>query len=176
MLPTPTTRRSFLAATALAGASLPLAGRARAETAPASAAGGDFRYEVQRTEAEWRAMLTEEEYRILREGGTEPPTSHPLWDDYSEGEFHCRGCELPLYSSDWRANIMLGYVFFFHSHPNAVLTSIDGNPYPGGEPDDSLVEVHCRRCGSHLGHIISLDDRITHCINGTCLERRAPEA
>jgi peptide-methionine (R)-S-oxide reductase len=57
-----------------------------------------------------------------------------------------------------------------------VLTGIDGNPYTGGEPDDSLVEVHCRRCGGHLGHLVSLDNRVVHCINGTSLERRAPAA
>lgn len=173
MRPTPTTRRSFLAATALAGAALPLAARARAETAgPAD----DFQFEVQRSQADWRAMLSEQEYEILREGGTEAPTTHPYWDDYSEGEFHCRGCELLLYSSDWRANILLGYVFFFHAQPNSVMTRIDGNPYPGGDPDDSLVEVHCRRCGSHMGHLVSLDNRVIHCINGTSLERRAPAA
>jgi peptide methionine sulfoxide reductase MsrB len=48
----------------------------------------------ERSDAEWRAMLSEEEHEILREGGTEFPTSHPLWNDYTEGEFLCRGCDI----------------------------------------------------------------------------------
>lgn len=166
------TRRSWLKATAMAGASLSAAGLARSETLVNASVDDAFDYEVQRTDAEWRALLTEDEFAILREGETEWPTTSPLWNDYAAGDFGCRGCALHVYASDDRAPIEKGWVFFYHSQPNAVLTDIDrGNPYSMAENSgEGLIEVHCRRCGSHLGHILVVDDELVHCINGTSLE------
>lgn len=163
-----TTRRSFLAATTALGAALPFAAAARAAVQDA---GGPFRFEIVRSEAEWRAMLSEQEYEILREKGTEWPGSSALWDDYSAGEFTCRGCDLHVYSSRHRAPIDKGWVFFYHAIPQSVLTGIDtASAYSMSADDDrTLIEVHCRRCGSHMGHILRVDAEVVHCINGTSL-------
>lgn len=163
-----TSRRAFLASGAALGAALPFVTPARATTVEDD---DTFRFEVERSEAEWRAMLTEQEYAILREGDTEWPGSSALWDDYSAGEYTCRGCALHLYTSSRRAPIDKGWVFFYHALPNAVLTGIDtGSPYSMDPDDDrTLIEVHCRRCGSHLGHILRVDAEVVHCINGASL-------
>ncbi len=160
-------RRGFMAATALAALTLPIARTARAETPP----GAPFRFEVERTDAEWREMLSPEEFDILREGGTEFPTTSPFWDDYTPGAFACRGCDLPLYVSEHRAEIEMGFVFFDHSRPNAVLTDIDySDAYGmGADGESAMIEVHCRRCGSHLGHIVVVEGALVHCVNGTSL-------
>jgi peptide-methionine (R)-S-oxide reductase len=144
----------------LAGAALPMAGfsslgRAEAET-----------FEVTRTDAEWRAMLTPAEYRVMREEGTERAGSSPLDKLYAPGVYQCRGCELPVYSSDAKYDSGTGWPSFWESLPDAV----------GTKPDRSLftvrTEVHCRRCGSHFGHIF--DDGPApagkrHCLNGVSL-------
>jgi len=149
-------RRTFTL-TALAGA-----------TAPHALFGQEF--EVTRTEAEWRAMLTTAEYRVMREEGTERAGSSPLDKNYAEGTYHCRGCDLPLYSSAAKYNSGTGWPSFWESLPNAV----------GTKPDRKLLyvrtEVHCRRCGSHLGHIFDDGPRPTgkrHCLNGVSLVFRA---
>ncbi len=166
MRPDRTTRRALLGSAAFATASLTLGRTASAQDREA-----EFAYEVRRSETEWRALLGEDEYHVLREGGTEWPQTSALWDDYSEGRFACRGCDLALYDSEWRAPIDKGWVFFYHAQPNAVLTSVDeAGAYTGMvEPNRTLIEVHCRRCGSHLGHILGVEGEIVHCINGTSL-------
>lgn len=165
------TRRAALRGSALVGLTatfFPASGRTEA-----TAADG-FRYEIERSEAEWRELLSEDEYAILREGETEWPTTSPMWNDYSEGAYDCRGCALNLYQSAYRAPVEQGWVFFYHSLPNAVLTDIDtGNPYARAETvRQALIEVHCRRCGSHLGHIVYVEAQLVHCINGTSLTFR----
>jgi peptide-methionine (R)-S-oxide reductase len=162
-------RRTFVSAgglSALAVASGPPAASA------ATGTGKDFTYEVTRTEAEWRARLSEEEFRILREGETELPGTSPLADDMRAGDFHCRGCDLQVYDSDWRAPVDKGWVFFAHAVPNSVLTGIDGPQDVYGMDADwpNLIEAHCRRCGSHLGHILLVEGEVLHCINGTALD------
>lgn len=164
----PTSRRAFLASGVALGAALPFTGAANAAVGDAE---GAFRFEIERSEAEWRALLSDAEFEVLRTRGTEWPGSSDLWDDYSAGEYTCRGCDLHLYSSEHRAPIDKGWVFFYHSRPNAVLTGIDvGSPYSMNPDDDrSLIEVHCRRCGSHMGHILRVGNEVVHCINGTSL-------
>ncbi len=125
---------------------------------PATSASG-FRYEVQRSDEDWRARLTEDEYTVLREGGTEPRNSSPLATETRNGTYACKGCELPIYSSSQKIILPQGWVFFRHSYENAVLTGIDSGQ----------IEAHCRRCGSHLGHILSVQKQIVHCINGSAL-------
>ena len=125
---------------------------------PATSAAG-FRFEVQRTEEDWRARLTEDEYTILREGGTEPRNSSPLATETRRGTYACKGCELPIYSSAQKIILPQGWVFFRHSYENAVLTGIDSGQ----------IEVHCRRCASHLGHVLYVETQIVHCINGSAL-------
>ncbi len=104
-------------------------------------------YEVTHTDAEWQKLLTPAQYNILRQQGTEPPFSSPLLDEHRKGIFNCAGCALPLFSSATKFDSGTGWPSFYQPLPNAVLTS----------DDDSLgmdrTEVHCRRCGGHLGHV-----------------------
>jgi peptide-methionine (R)-S-oxide reductase len=112
--------------------------------APAQAAQA---YEVTHTDAEWQKILTPAQYEILRQQGTEPPFSSPLLNEHRKGTFNCAGCALPLYSSATKFDSGTGWPSFWQPLPNAVLTS----------DDNSLgmdrTEVHCRRCGGHLGHV-----------------------
>lgn len=147
-------RRSFL----LSGLSLPVLAGA------ASAAKDSF--EVTRTEAEWRAMLTKAEYKVMREMGTERAGSSPLDKETRKGIFHCKGCDLALYSSEAKYDSGTGWPSFFMSLPNAVDTMPDRSWFV------VRTEVHCRRCGSHLGHIFDDGPPPTgkrHCLNGISL-------
>ena len=130
----------------------------------ASSASGNF--EVTRTEAEWRSMLTDLQYKVMRQEGTEPAGSSPLDKQYSEGTYHCRGCDLALYPSDTKFDSGTGWPSFYRSLDNAVETKRDFKLiYP-------RTEVHCRRCGSHLGHIFNDGPQATgkrHCLNGVSL-------
>lgn len=145
-------RRIFLQGTA-----------ALALAAPVRAAEG---FEVTRTESEWRAMLSDLEYRVMRNEGTERAFTSPLNDEKRKGVFHCKGCDLPLYDSATKFDSGTGWPSFYEALPNAVET----------KPDRKLLlvrtEVHCRRCGSHLGHIFDDGPPPTgerHCINGVSL-------
>jgi len=146
-------RRLFLTAAAALAAP-----RARA------AEGG---FEITRTEAEWRAMLTDLQYAVMREEATERAFTSPLDKQDDPGLYHCRGCDLPLYSSEHKFDSGTGWPSFYRSLPNAI----------GTRTDRKLLfmvrtECHCRRCGSHLGHIFDDGPPPTgkrHCINGVSL-------
>jgi len=104
-------------------------------------------FEVTHTDAQWRQLLTPAQYNILRQQGTEPPFSSPLLNEHRKGTFDCAGCALPLFSSATKFDSGTGWPSFWQPLPNAVRTS----------DDTSLgmyrTEVHCRRCGGHLGHV-----------------------
>ena len=132
----------------------------------------EISYEVQRTTQEWKAMLSKHDYGILREGKTEEAKSSSLWTEDRDGTYHCKGCDLTSYDARWKTIIDKGWVFFFHSVPNAVLMGIDGTVPEFGDMVTGLAantELHCRRCGSHLGHYVYIKERKTHCINGASL-------
>ena len=166
----PPTRRALLgaaAATALAPIS------ARAATQDGSDA---FAYEVQRSVPDWLTRLTDEEFRVMRLGGTEVPHSSKTWDERRAGMFLCKGCDLPIYDSRHKVHLTKGWAFFQHSCRDSVLMGIDGEETMtmGGQPQAGYVagptiEAHCRRCGSHLGHILWVERQILHCINGIAL-------
>ncbi|MXU66838.1 peptide-methionine (R)-S-oxide reductase [Oceanomicrobium pacificus] len=162
------TRRTVL----LAGgaAMVPLANAAEAAVVPGQ---DGFIYEVTRSDGDWRSRLTKNEFLVLRRGDTELPKSSPLWNETRDGSYSCKGCALPLYQSRWKQELDVGYVFFHHSVPNAVLMDIDGAPADGGPVPDGvkvMIEAHCRRCGSHLGHIVKVEGLLLHCINGASLD------
>jgi peptide-methionine (R)-S-oxide reductase len=169
-------RRALLTSATALPLALPLAAQAGRE------AGSDgFTYEITRSETEWRAMLDEETYGILRLGDTEPRKSSDLWQETRSGTYHCRGCALHVFSSEWQVPLDKGWVFFQHSVPNAVMTGIDGpvreyGMSQMGDDQPSLVEIHCRRCGSHLGHYLFVALQNVHCINGKALEFRPTES
>ncbi len=114
---------------------------------PAPAQAAQQTYEVMHTEAEWRKLLTPAQYNILREQGTEPPFTSPLLNEHRTGTFNCAGCALPLYSSKTKFDSGTGWPSFYAPLPNAVLTSDDQTLMM------DRTEVHCRRCGGHLGHV-----------------------
>lgn len=164
------TRRTFLGSAAVSVAAAPalLSTQAKAHTPTDEG----FTYEVTRSDAEWRDMLSEDQYSIMREGATEPRFSSQLWEEMSAGHYHCRGCDLTVYDSDQKIMLLIGWVFFYHSRANSVLTSIDVIPAEYGDAlgdAETMMEVHCRRCGSHLGHIVPHDDTPLHCIDGASL-------
>ncbi|WP_299733289.1 peptide-methionine (R)-S-oxide reductase [uncultured Tateyamaria sp.] len=162
-------RRGFLAATGSAAVALAPAASARV---PARASTSDFSYDINYTDAEWQSRLTEDEFAILREGFTEKPRTSPLWQETRTGTYHCKGCGLYTYDARWKVPLDKGWVFFEHSQQNTVLTDIDGpTPEYGQSADATLAvaEVHCSRCGSHLGHWLIVEKQMVHCINGTAL-------
>ncbi len=151
-------RRSF---TLLAGSGLAYglfgAGRGSAQSET---------FEVTRTEAEWRAMLTPAEYKVMREEGTERAGSSPLDKVYDPGVYHCRGCDLPLYDASTKYDSGTGWPSFFQALPDSIGTKQDRKLFM------VRTECHCRRCGSHLGHIFDDGPQPTgkrHCLNGVSL-------
>lgn len=144
-------------------AAAPLALRAQLAGAT-SLAEGDF--ELTRTTAEWRAMLTDAEFGVLRRARTEPSYSSPLNDETRMGIYRCRGCNQAVYASETKFKSGTGWPSFYEALPGAV----------GTQPDNSWfmrrTEVHCSRCGSHLGHVFDDGPPPTgkrHCINGLAL-------
>lgn len=136
---------------------------------PSLASEGAF--EITRTEAEWRAMLSDLEYQVMREEATEPAGSSPLDKVYAPGTYHCRGCDLALYSAETKYDSKTGWPSFWRSLPDAVRTKEDRRFI-----FQVRTEVHCRRCGSHLGHIFDDGPDPTgkrHCLNGVSLVFRA---
>ncbi len=131
-----------------------------------------FSYEVTRTREEWIELLGETTFRIMREGHTETPKSDPHWDSLAPGSYACRGCALKLYDAEWKVVVDIGWLFFRHSEPNTVLTAVDWPEESGMAAEFSTlagIEVHCRRCGSHMGHIVWVEDKLLHCVNGAGL-------
>ncbi|MCB2117545.1 MAG: peptide-methionine (R)-S-oxide reductase MsrB [Rhodobacteraceae bacterium] len=123
-------------------------------------------FEITKTEAEWRALLTPAQFRVLREADTERPFTSPLNEEHRAGTFHCAGCDLPLYASSAKYDSGTGWPSFFEPLAGAV----------GTEADWSLLgrrtEVHCRRCGGHLGHVFDDGPQPTgkrYCMNGVAL-------
>lgn len=163
-------RRNFLKTSIVIGTGSVLS--VTNQSLAATAESDTFTYEVQRTDAEWREMFDEETYKILREGDTEWPKSSKWWNDYRPGYFCCVGCKLPNYDSIWRAKVNKGWVFFHQSRPDSLLMGIDGKAPDGMTKDNpkATIEAHCRRCGSHMGHILKVNGKVLHCINGKALD------
>ena len=123
-------------------------------------------YPVTRSEAEWRARLTPEQYRIMREHGTEPPGSCALLHEKRAGTFACAGCDNPLFRSTLKFESGTGWPSFNDPVPGSVETDTDRS--------FGMVrtEVHCATCGSHLGHVFPDGPPPTglrYCINGEAL-------
>ena len=158
------TKRHFLfsGASALGLAALAATfgmGRAKSE-------GSTEVFEVTKTPEEWKAILTPEQYAVLREESTEHPFTSELLKEHRKGTFACAGCDLPLFDSDKKFDSGTGWPSFWQE--------IEGNV--AYEEDTSLLmkrtEEHCRRCGGHLGHVFDDGPAPTgkrHCINGVSL-------
>ena len=131
--------------------------------APARAA---EKFEIEKSDAEWRAQLTPDQYEILRREGTEPPWTSALLKEHRKGIFACAGCDLSLFSSDTKFESGTGWPSFYQPLPNAVGTTEDRTF------GMTRTEVHCRRCGGHLGHVFDDGPKPTglrYCMDGLAL-------
>jgi peptide-methionine (R)-S-oxide reductase len=156
------TRRDWLRNTAFYA----LAGGAALLGTRRPAAGMDH-FAVTHTDAEWRKLLTSDQYDVLRQQGTEAPGSSPLDHMFAKGRYDCAACDLALFSSDTKFDSGTGWPSFWKPLDGAVSTA----------SDDSLMmertEVHCSRCGGHLGHVFNDGPKPTglrYCMNGVALK------
>ncbi|MGH7898326.1 MAG: peptide-methionine (R)-S-oxide reductase MsrB [Candidatus Binatia bacterium] len=159
------TKRQLLigAAAVAAGAAM---SRWLRRSRPLLAAGGET-FEVVKSEEEWQKLLSREEFAVLRQHATEPPGSSPLDEEHRKGTFRCAGCDLPLFSSDKKFDSGTGWPSFWEPIERAIGKSVDRSLF------GVRTEVHCRRCGGHLGHVF--DDGppptgLRYCINGVALK------
>ena len=123
-------------------------------------------FEVTHSDDEWRALLGPNRYAVLRRESTERPFSSPLNNEHRHGTFSCAGCALALFSSDTKFDSGTGWPSFFRPLPDAVAKQTDATL---GMVRD---EVHCRRCGGHLGHVFDDGPKPTglrYCMNGVAL-------
>lgn len=154
-------RRAFL----LSGAGLAALGATYTlRPGSSSAEAGDF--EVTYTEARWREMLSPDQFAVLRKEATERAYTSPLLNEKRTGTYHCAGCDLPLYASETKFDSGTGWPSFYQPLEDAVETSRDFKLLV------PRTEVHCRRCGGHLGHVFNDGPPPTglrHCINGVAM-------
>ncbi|MGN6551418.1 MAG: peptide-methionine (R)-S-oxide reductase MsrB [Pararhizobium sp.] len=156
-------RRNFL----LAGAGLAaFAGAGAVGFGRPSAEAAEGKFPVTLTDAEWRKKLTPAQYDILRQEGTEPPFTSPLLHEKRAGIFHCAGCDQAVYSSKTKFDSGTGWPSFYQAIAGGVATKADTSMFM------VRTEVHCARCGGHLGHVFDDGPPPTgkrHCIDGLAL-------
>ncbi|HWW86721.1 MAG TPA: peptide-methionine (R)-S-oxide reductase MsrB [Vicinamibacterales bacterium] len=122
---------------------------------------------IQKTEGEWKETLTPDEYRVLREHGTERAGTSPLNIEKRAGTFRCAGCGEPLFNSATKFESGTGWPSFWAPLDEAVETSVDRSLFM------NRTEVHCARCGGHLGHVFPDGPKPTglrYCMNGVALQ------
>ncbi len=158
-------RRAFLITT-LAGAHAALMGCAAGADERPIQKSSDKQFEIMKTEDEWRRLLTKGQFQVLRKHDTERPGSSPLNDEHRTGTYYCAGCDLPLYSSSTKFESGTGWPSFTAPLEHAVGTSVDRSLF------SVRTEVHCRRCGGHLGHVFDDGPQPTgkrYCMNGAAM-------
>lgn len=162
-------RRQFLVTSGgvgLAALALGLLPSFATRSALVSEADAAEEFEVTHSDSEWRAMLSAEQYDILREEGTERAYSSALNNEHRDGIFACAGCDLPLFSSATKFDSRTGWPSFWTPLDKAVATRQDRSFGVLRE------EVHCRRCGGHLGHVFDDGPKPTglrYCMNGLAM-------
>ena len=156
------TRRTMLLGTAgtLAAFSF-LRWNSATDAAPAA------KFEIEKSDEEWRKLLNPAQYDVLRKHGTERAGTSPLNAEKRKGTFACAGCDLPVFSSDTKYESGTGWPSFWQPLPDAVGTTVDKSFFM------TRTEVHCRRCGGHLGHVFEDGPKPTglrYCMNGVAMK------
>ncbi len=124
-------------------------------------------FEVTKTDLDWQKKLTPEQFNVLRKHGTERAHTSPLDKQYTNGTYVCAGCDLPLFIADTKFNSGTGWPSFFDPIEGSVGTTVDRSLFM------SRTEVHCHRCGGHLGHVFNDGPKPTgkrYCMNGVALK------
>ena len=124
-------------------------------------------FPIQKTDAEWQAELSPEAFKVLRKHGTERARSSPLDKIYESGTYSCAGCGTPLFLADTKFDSGTGWPSFFQPLESAVETTVDRTLFM------SRTEVHCAKCGGHLGHVFNDGPKPTglrYCMNGVSME------
>jgi peptide-methionine (R)-S-oxide reductase len=170
-------RRTFFGRGLWGAAGIGLFGLASCSVGGASAKGpknkGGGKFEITKSDAEWKRQLSADQYYVLRTEGTERPYSSPLDKEKRAGTFICAGCQLPLFSSKTKFDSGTGWPSFYAPLPKAVGTSTDRLL------GYARTEVHCRRCGGHLGHVFEDGPKPTglrYCMNGDAMLFRVSKA
>ena len=157
------TRRELLATGGIAPFALAAACSSRGEAVPP----GNFPLKL--SDAEWRKRLSPAAYDVLRHEGTERPFSSPLNDEHRAGTFLCAGCDQAAFASRTKFDSGTGWPSFWQPLPKAVATRNDGSL------GMDRTEVHCTRCGGHLGHVFDDGPKPTglrYCMNGVAMKFR----
>src|ERR1700754_2732224 len=157
-------RRAFfgLAATAAAVAALAWRLGSGGEADAIAATPAPF----QLPDAEWKKRLSPQAYAVLRQGSTEFPYTSPLNDEHRKGVFACAGCALPLYASATKFDSHTGWPSFYDHLPRAIGERVDRSL------GEERTEVHCARCGGHLGHVFEdgpAPTGLRYCMNGVAM-------
>ncbi|WP_296257726.1 MULTISPECIES: peptide-methionine (R)-S-oxide reductase MsrB [unclassified Pseudomonas] len=123
-------------------------------------------FEVSHSDAQWHALLSDDQFQVLRREATERPYSSPLNDEHRDGTFACAGCQLQLFASTTKFDSHTGWPSFWAPLDNATAIRTDTS--------FGVVrkEVHCRRCGGHLGHVFTDGPKPTglrYCMNGLAM-------
>jgi peptide-methionine (R)-S-oxide reductase len=124
-------------------------------------------YAVTKTDAEWKAQLDPEQFRVLRQHGTERAGTSPLDKVYDPGTYYCAGCDQALFTSETKFNSGTGWPSFYQPIDGAIGTTIDKSLFM------TRVEVHCSKCGGHLGHVFNDGPKPTglrYCMNGVSMQ------
>ena len=130
----------------------------------------DKEFDVAMSDEEWKKKLTPEQFHVLRKHGTERAGTSPLDHFYEPGTYYCAGCGAPLFDSDTKFNSGSGWPSFYEPKDGAVETSTDRSFFM------TRTEVHCQKCGGHLGHVFDDGPKPTgqrYCMNGCALDFKA---